>query len=132
MACEVSAIPPRSNIGPSPKCWLSQAISSECPRVDTVEDALSQWPSSASTGSRQAPIALTATPPTSSPAESVAEQRARQPDELSPPDRIGIMFGPTWPRQAESMLDRRLGQHLAVRRAEHALGAVGADIDAQQ
>ena len=48
------------------------------------------------------------------------------------PDGIGIVLRPTWPRQAEPVLDRRVGQHRTIGRAEHALRAVGPDIDAEQ
>jgi hypothetical protein len=65
-------------------------------------------------------------------AEPVTQKLSRQPDELTPPDRIGVMLRPTRSRQAQPMLDRGLRQHLTVGRAEHAFRAVGPDIDAEQ
>ena len=102
------------------------------PRVDAVEDPMPQRPPrgidrehAGADGADRHPADVLA-------AVSVAQELPRQPDELAPPDGIGVVLRPTGPRQAEPMLDRRLGQHLTVGRAEHALRAVGADIDAEQ
>ena len=64
--------------------------------------------------------------------EPIPKQRSRERDELTPPDRVGIMLGPSWSRQAEAMLDRRFGEHLTIRSADDPFRAVGADIDAKQ
>ena len=53
-------------------------------------------------------------------------------DDAVPPDGIGVLLGPARPGQAEVVLDDVGGQHGAVRLAEDALGAVGADVDSEQ
>jgi hypothetical protein len=100
--------------------------------VDAVEDPLPQRPPhgidrehARADGAHRYPADIVA-------AEPVAEQLPRQRDELAPPDELSVMLRPSRPRQAESVLDRRLRQHLAVGRAEHALRAIGPDIDAEQ